>query len=46
MWTLDLGQIQQCCWTWVTWKGARTNGIGSEPKNMKALDFPTPEKII
>jgi hypothetical protein len=18
MWTLDLGQIQQCCWTWVT----------------------------
>jgi hypothetical protein len=21
MWTLDLGQIQQCCWTWVTWQG-------------------------
>jgi hypothetical protein len=18
MWVLDLGQIQQCCWTWVT----------------------------
>jgi hypothetical protein len=18
MWTLDLGQIQQCCWTWIT----------------------------
>jgi hypothetical protein len=18
LWTLDLGQIQQCCWTWVT----------------------------
>jgi hypothetical protein len=18
MWTLDLGQIQQCCWIWIT----------------------------
>jgi hypothetical protein len=20
MWTLDLGQMQQCHWTWITWQ--------------------------
>jgi hypothetical protein len=24
MWTLDPGQMQQCCWTWVTWQGEST----------------------
>jgi hypothetical protein len=24
--TLDLGQIHQCCWTWVTWQGESTYG--------------------
>jgi hypothetical protein len=23
---LDLGQIQQCGWTWVTWEGVSTRG--------------------
>jgi hypothetical protein len=26
MQTLDLGQIQQCCWTWVTLQGESTYG--------------------
>jgi hypothetical protein len=26
MWTLDLGQMQQCCWTWITRKGESTYG--------------------
>jgi lauroyl/myristoyl acyltransferase len=24
MWTLDLGQMQQCGWTWITWQGEST----------------------
>jgi hypothetical protein len=26
MQTLDLGQMQQCCWTWITRKGESTPG--------------------
>jgi hypothetical protein len=26
MWPLDLGQIQQCCMTWVTWQGENIYG--------------------
>jgi hypothetical protein len=26
MWTLDLGQIEQCCWTRITRKGESTYG--------------------
>jgi hypothetical protein len=25
-WTLDLGQMQQCCWAWITRKGESTYG--------------------
>jgi hypothetical protein len=36
MWTLDLGQMQQCGWTWITRKGERAHtediGIGRKPK--------------
>jgi hypothetical protein len=35
--TLILGQIQKCCWTWVT-------QVGNQ--NMKAFDVPTPEELI
>jgi hypothetical protein len=24
MWSLDLGQMQQCGWTWITWQGEST----------------------
>jgi hypothetical protein len=24
MQTLDQGQMQQCCWTWITWQGEST----------------------
>jgi hypothetical protein len=47
--TLELGQIQQCCRTWVTWKGESTYGrYGDrwETQNMKAFDAPTPEELI
>jgi hypothetical protein len=26
MWFLDLGQMQQYGWTWVTWQGQNTYG--------------------
>jgi hypothetical protein len=26
MWTLNLGQMQQCSLTWVTWQGESTYG--------------------
>jgi hypothetical protein len=26
MWILDLGQMQQCGWTWITWEGESTYG--------------------
>jgi hypothetical protein len=26
MWTLDLGQMQQCGWTWITRRGESTYG--------------------
>jgi hypothetical protein len=35
MQTLDLGQMQQCCWTWITYKGrahAGDIGIGRKHK--------------
>jgi hypothetical protein len=34
MWTLDLGQMQQCGWTWITRQGESTYdiGIGRKPK--------------
>jgi hypothetical protein len=37
MHTLNLGPIQQCCWTWVTWQGRAYMGglgIGRKPKTL------------
>jgi hypothetical protein len=41
--TLDLGQIQQYGWTWVTWLGESTYeryGDRLETQNMKVFDVP------
>jgi hypothetical protein len=41
---LYLEQIQQCCWTWVTWQGESTYkrgmGISRKPKTWKCLRSP------
>jgi hypothetical protein len=49
MWTLDLGQMQQCFWTLVTRKGESTHGRYRNRKktqNMKVFDVPTPDDLI
>jgi hypothetical protein len=46
---LDLGQMQQCGWNWITWQGENTYGGYRKKKktqNMKAFDVPTPEELI
>jgi hypothetical protein len=37
---LGLGQIQQCCWTWVTHSHMGSMGIGRKPKTWKCLMSP------
>jgi hypothetical protein len=47
--TLDLGQMQQCCWTWITKKGESTYGRyrnRQKTQNLKSFDVPTPEELI
>jgi hypothetical protein len=49
MWTLDLGQMQQCGWAWITREGESTSGRyrnRQKTQNMKTFDVPTPEELI
>jgi hypothetical protein len=47
--TINLGQMQQCGWTWITWQGESKYGSyrnRQKTQNMKAFDVPTPEDLI
>jgi 23S rRNA maturation mini-RNase III len=49
MQSLNLGQMQQCGWTWITRKEESTYGRYRnrlKTQNMKAFDVPTPEELI
>jgi hypothetical protein len=49
MWTLDLGQMQQCGSTWITRKGESTYRRyrnRQKTQNVKAFDVPTREELI
>jgi hypothetical protein len=49
MWTLDLGQMQQCGWTWITCQGESTYRRyrnREKTQNMKAFNVPTPEELM